>query len=479
MLTVVVLVLLSLVGPLMTASLPNVTVDHQDGNLQFKMPNAPGLTEVFFNYMLSSLSNMVPQTAQATQGSDGTWQHKVENANMNVGEQVQFSVFAMSGSMGRVQSPVTSWTNAPSPTTAPNTAPNTAPTTAPTTSTPRTMTTLGPRVPSAVVFRDDFNGVALDRNDWRMEVSMYGGMNWEFQVYTNQDSNVYLKGGNLFLKPTLTVDDPKFDENFLTQGTMDVAAIWGVCTNSGNYGCSREGRYGLLPPIMSGKVTTFPAIKYGTVEVRARIPKGDWIWPAIWMLPKSNKYGGWPRSGEIDIMETRGNAVARSADGVNHGINEISSTLHWGASSTTNHYDLTHAEKAMPSGDWHSAFHTWKLTWTADSIVTTVDGEEILRVTLPPSGGFYAKGNMTGQNPWASGTDMAPFDEEFFLILNVAVGGTVGFFPDDFDYGVEKPWKNDSPSAAADYWARRSDWEKTWSGDNTAMEIDYIEMRHL
>ncbi|VDI15769.1 Hypothetical predicted protein, partial [Mytilus galloprovincialis] len=56
---------------------------------------------------------------------------------------------------------------------------------------------------------------------------------------------------------------------------------------------------------MSGKVTTNAVITYGTVTVRAIIPKGDWLWPAIWMLPRDWHYGGWPRSGEIDIMESR------------------------------------------------------------------------------------------------------------------------------------------------------------------------------
>ncbi|GFR79102.1 beta-1,3-glucan-binding protein [Elysia marginata] len=49
-----------------------------------------------------------------------------------------------------------------------------------------------------------------------------------------------------------------------------------------------------------------PTIRYGIVEVRARIPRGDWLWPCIWLMPKDNKYGAWPRSGEIDIMESRG-----------------------------------------------------------------------------------------------------------------------------------------------------------------------------
>jgi beta-glucanase (GH16 family) len=68
------------------------------------------------------------------------------------------------------------------------------------------------------------------------------------------------------------------------------------------------------------------AFKYGRVEVRAKLPKGDWIWPAIWMLPKHNAYGTWPASGEIDIMESRGNGASYPLGG----NDAFGSTLHWG-----------------------------------------------------------------------------------------------------------------------------------------------------
>ncbi|PVD21155.1 hypothetical protein C0Q70_19322 [Pomacea canaliculata] len=333
---------------------------------------------------------------------------------------------------------------------------------------PQPLPTLGPRRTRAVVFRDDFNGANLDRNHWKYEVSMFGGMNWEFQVYTPEHANVFLQGGHLFLKPTLTINDPRFNENFLTTGTMDMTALWGVCTNSGNYGCTREGRNGMLPPIMSGKVTTIPTIRFGQVEVRARIPVGDWIWPAIWMMPRDSVYGTWPRSGEIDIMESRGG---------NHGVNEVSSTLHWGTAWDHNNYGLTHGEVRKSSGGFQGDFHTWKLDWTHDHIVTSVDGQEVLRVT-PPGGGFTELGHVSG-SPWPGNSKMAPFDQDFFLILNVAVGGTNGYFPDGWNYGVAKPWPNNSPHANADFWSKRNQWESTWHGNNAAMEIDYIELRSL
>jgi len=83
-----------------------------------------------------------------------------------------------------------------------------------------------------------------------------------------------------------------------------------MCTGANFYGCERasDGNH-YINPVMSGKLTTVNShsMQYGRVEVRAKLPKGDWLWPAIWMLPRHNEYGEWPASGEIDIMESRGN----------------------------------------------------------------------------------------------------------------------------------------------------------------------------
>ncbi|XP_059163529.1 beta-1,3-glucan-binding protein-like [Physella acuta] len=324
----------------------------------------------------------------------------------------------------------------------------------------------GRKMRGAVIFRDDFN--SLNTGNWKYEVSMFGGMNWEFQVYTPEAKNVFVRNGNLFLMPTLTVDDPRWDENFLHTGKMDVAQIWGYCTNSGNYGCVREGQYGMLPPIMSGKITSIPTLRYGIVEVRAKIPKGDWIWPAIWMMPRDSAYGGWPRSGEIDIMESRGN----NGD---IGVGTVSSTLHWGPAWDNNKWDLTHGERH--TGSWHDNFHTWKLEWTPDHLITFVDNQKIMEVT--PGANFWQKGGFSGPNIWASGEKMAPFDKDFYMIFNVAVGGTNGFFPDNANWGVRKPWANNSPQAAQDFWNGRHDWQPTWQGDQAAMQIDWVEFRNL
>ncbi|KAK7480916.1 hypothetical protein BaRGS_00027827, partial [Batillaria attramentaria] len=102
--------------------------------------------------------------------------------------------------------------------------------------------------------------------------------------------------------------------------------IWGKCTN---WDCHRSG-WNDVHPIMSALLRSNGHIKYGKVEVVAQLPKGDWLWPAIWMMPVDNAYGGWPRSGEIDIMEACGNQHLTFHDGSSAGVDLDHATIHYG-----------------------------------------------------------------------------------------------------------------------------------------------------
>ncbi|XP_053401685.1 beta-1,3-glucan-binding protein-like isoform X2 [Mercenaria mercenaria] len=317
-----------------------------------------------------------------------------------------------------------------------------------------------------LVFRDEFN-CALDTSRWEYEVSMFGGYNWEVQAYVPDKRNIYTRNGHLFIKPTLTIEDPRFNEWSLTNGVMDMYELYGYCTNSDRWGCKREGKYVLLPPVMSGKIKSKNTIRFGSVEVRAKTPTGDWIWPAIWMMPKTSKYGGWPASGEIDIMESRGNLVA----GDKHGVTEVGATLHWGPDSGQNRFLSTHGTQ---QGNWNTGFHTYRLDWTIDHIQVFVDNRIMMNVPITES--FWQKGGFSGHNIWGGGSKAAPFDTAFYLMLNVAVAGNNGFFPDNWNYNTRKPWKNNTPTITKDFWNGRGSWLPTWKGEKVAMEIDYVQM---
>ena len=165
--------------------------------------------------------------------------------------------------------------------------------------------------------------------------------------------------------------------------------IWGsqpgdVCTGNGFYGCSRSSGGGnVINPIQSARLRTANtlAFKYGRLEVKAKLPKGDWLWPAIWLLPEHQAYGLWPASGEIDLMESRGNSEAYEEGG----LNCFGSTLHWGPFFPENPYELTSSQYCMESGNLNDDFHTYGLVWTEDRIYTYIDDDsnKVLRYTYP------------------------------------------------------------------------------------------------
>jgi beta-glucanase (GH16 family) len=111
-------------------------------------------------------------------------------------------------------------------------------------------------------------------------------------------------------------------------------------------------------------------MKYGRVEVTARLPRGDWLWPAIWLMPTSAAYGQWPASGEIDIMESRGNARGYPGGGAE----SASSTLHFGPFWPEDGYASAHAQYSAPTGDLTTDFHVYGLFWNSSHMYTCVNG---------------------------------------------------------------------------------------------------------
>ncbi|CAB3369581.1 Hypothetical predicted protein [Cloeon dipterum] len=336
-----------------------------------------------------------------------------------------------------------------------------------------------------LIFSDEFD--TLDLDTWQHEITLAGGGNWEFQMYYNNRSNSYVKDSKLFIKPGLTSD--QYGEAFLSSGVLNLhnGNPADQCTNPAFFGCERSGNpSNLLNPIKSARLRTANSFtfQYGQVEVRAKMPAGDWLWPAAWLLPAKNAYGTWPASGEIDITESRGN-LNLVLDGKNIGTEMTGATLHFGPYVEANAYETAHFEKNTAAGQGYDKdFHNFQLEWTPDFIRFGVDGEEIGRID-PGPGGFWEYGGFAANlpevdNPWRFGTKMAPFDQQFFIVLNVATGG-VAYFPDTAQNPGGKPWVNTSPTAAADFWNGRGQWLPTWNLDvndaeSAAMQIDYVKV---
>lgn len=127
------------------------------------------------------------------------------------------------------------------------------------------------------------------------------------------------------------------------------------------------------------------------------------------MLPTKSVYGGWPRSGEIDLLESRGNRDLVNDENVQIGTQQVSSTLHFGPQWDQNGYKTASFSKNNNEG-YNNGFHRYGLTWTTQGMRFTYDGVQVGIVSV--GDGFWQRAGFHGENIWKSGTKMAPFDEE-------------------------------------------------------------------
>lgn len=212
-----------------------------------------------------------------------------------------------------------------------------------------------------LVWSDEFamNG-APDSTKWNYDIGDGGWGNNELQFYTNDSGNARVENGILII-----------------EARYDSSAV---------------------KPYTSARMVTRKKGDwlYGRIEVRAKLPRGKGTWPAIWMLPTDWKYGDWPSSGEIDIMEHVG-----YDPGMIHG------TIH---TEAYNHIIGTQKEGKITIPDCQDAFHVYAVEWTEAKMDFFVDDQLYHTVILDPEDDY--KG-------W-------PFDQRFHLILNTAMGGNWG-----------------------------------------------------
>lgn len=255
------------------------------------------------------------------------------------------------------------------------------------------------------------------------------------------------------------------------------------CTSNDYYKCVRAtskkpGNSSIVPPVISARINTKnkKRIKFGRVEVVAKMPKGDWLWPAIWMMPVNDTYGPWPASGEIDIAESRGNNHTYSQGG----NNVISSALHWGPEHATDRWWQTSKKRTARHSVYSEGFNTFGLEWSEKYVFTYINNRLMMVMYTPFAKPMWERGKFPPANsngtalidPWSqTGRDNTPFDQEFYLILNLAVGGTNGWFKDGKD---GKPWLDTSKNAPKEFWEARDQWKPTWT--QPYMEIKKVTM---
>lgn len=171
-----------------------------------------------------------------------------------------------------------------------------------------------------MVLNEDFGSGSLDSNTWNMDVEMGGFGNGEFQMTTDDPANLHVTNGQLYLTPTLTSDeigtasvldgytyklkDCSVQGNSVRISNTSPASFILMSSQSACQATSSKLRSLAIPPVKAARVNTKGkvTIQFGKVEVKAKLPRGDWLWPAIWMLPEDDSvYGIWPMGGEMDV----------------------------------------------------------------------------------------------------------------------------------------------------------------------------------
>ncbi len=224
----------------------------------------------------------------------------------------------------------------------------------------------------SLIWSDEFSGNTLDLTAWNQEIGNGNGGwgNNELEYYTKNLKNTFVSNGNLIIEAR--------KETF----------------SSFSY--------------TSGRMTTQNKkfFKFGRIDIRAKIPVGKGIWPALWMLGTNISSAGWPACGEIDIMELIG-----TDPNITYG------TLHW-ANAGGSHVPKG-SNYTLSNGDFSQEFHVFSILWEEDQIKWYVDDQLFLSVSV----------SDVGVNEY-------PFNADQFFIFNVAVGGN---WPGSPDYTTEFP----------------------------------------
>jgi beta-glucanase (GH16 family) len=214
-----------------------------------------------------------------------------------------------------------------------------------------------------LVWSDEFDGSSIDTSKWNFEIDGKGGGNGEEEYYTDKPENAHIEDGHLLI----------------------------TAIKDGTDADGRTHRF------TSARMTTKDKFswKYGRFEARIKMPTGRGVWPAFWLMPQDSAYGGWARSGELDIVEEVGDKPGTAFG-----------TIHYGDKWPGNVH--TGDKYILPSGNLSDDFHVYAVEWE----------EGVIR--------WYIDGNLyQTQTKWntTAAPFPAPFDQKFFIILNFAVGG--------------------------------------------------------
>ncbi len=258
---------------------------------------------------------------------------------------------------------------------------------------PRSAAAAPPRTATrwALVWNDEFDGEAIDTTKWDFDLGngffdykthryVSGWGNEELQYYTREPGNVYVRDGLLHIR----------------------------ALKEQLHGCGYSSAR-----LKSRRLDGAPLFskRYGKFEFRAKVPHGKGMWPALWLLPQDDAYGVWAASGEIDVLEIVGERPT-----------EYLGSVHFGSTFPKREL-VTHVHK-LAAGSTVGDFHVYAVEWEPGEIRWSVDGMVWATQSfwwscskVRNNQGLRAR-SAADLNPWP-----APFDQPFYIVMNLAVGG--------------------------------------------------------
>ncbi|MFT4737562.1 MAG: beta-glucanase (GH16 family) [Cyclobacteriaceae bacterium] len=216
-----------------------------------------------------------------------------------------------------------------------------------------------------LIWQDEFEGETLNTDNWTHEIGR-GNNGWgnaELQYYREENTNI-LDGHLVITARSQSFENAEYTSSrIITKGKQD--------------------------------------FKYGRIDIRAALPTGQGIWPALWMLGANIDEVSWPKCGEIDIVELFGGT------GAGNGDNIVKSSCHWydgvNSNEPTGRVEFG-SSYTLPEGDFDDEFHVFSITWDEQIIRAFVDDRSYFTIDISPE-------------------SLSEFQEQFFMIFNIAVGG--------------------------------------------------------
>lgn len=223
----------------------------------------------------------------------------------------------------------------------------------------------------SLVWSDEFNGEIINNNNWNYQIEKAGRFNDEWQSYTDSEKNAFIDDGKLVINAIHLSKDHGM--NKYTSARLNTA----------------------------NKKTW----RYGKIEARIKLPEGNGLWPAFWMLGSNiDENGGdtpWPETGEIDIIELYGSKSS----------SVVEANIHY-SDKNNNHKMMGAVKYELKTGDFSNSYNNFSIEWNKESINWFVNNEQYASVSI-------------------IGPEFTEFHKDFFILFNVAVGGKYAGRPDE------------------------------------------------